>query len=97
VTHKITAVTAGAQFGQIMDRAIEHNERFLVDRDGEPVVIIMSVQDFVRTLAPPPDWLRQAWDHAQRQGVDQLTMDDINAEIAAARRDRRHHRNQPNP
>ena len=26
-----------------------------VDRRGEPAIVIMSVQDFVRTAAPPPD------------------------------------------
>jgi len=58
MTRKITAVTARTQFGQILDRAVDHNERFLVERNGEPVAVIMSVADFVRTLAPSPDWLK---------------------------------------
>jgi prevent-host-death family protein len=89
MTRRITAVTARTQFGQILDRAVEHNERFLVDRNGEPVVLILSVQDFVRTLAPPPDWLERAWSQAKRKGLDKLTMEDIDAEIAAVRRERR--------
>jgi len=36
MTRKITAVTARTQFGQILDRAVDHNERFLVERNGEP-------------------------------------------------------------
>ena len=86
---KITAVTAQTQFGQIVDRAVDHNERFLVERNGEPAVLIMSVTDFVKTLAPAPDWLKDLQDNAQRKGLDQLTMDDIDAEIAAARRERK--------
>jgi prevent-host-death family protein len=89
MTRKITAVTARTQFGQIIDRAVDHNERFLVERNGEPAVLILSVTDFVKTLAPAPDWLKDIQDHAKRQGLDKLTMDDINAEIAAARRGRR--------
>jgi prevent-host-death family protein len=41
------------QFGQIMNRAVEHNERFVVDRRGEPAVVLMSVEDFIKTVAPP--------------------------------------------
>ena len=37
---------------------VEHNDRFLVERNGEPAVLIMSLIDFVKTLAPPPDWLK---------------------------------------
>lgn len=89
MTRKITAVTARTQFGQIVDRAVDHNDRFLVERNGELAVLILSVNDFVKTLAPPPDWLTDIQDDAKRKGLDKLTMADIDAEIAAARRDRK--------
>jgi hypothetical protein len=88
MTKKITAVIARTQFGRILDRAVDYNERFLVERNGEPAVLIMSVADFVKTLAPAPDWLKDLQEHAKRRGLDKLTMDDIDAEIAAARRER---------
>jgi hypothetical protein len=37
-----------------MDLATKNNERFIVDRRGEPAVVIMSVQDFIGTAVPPP-------------------------------------------
>jgi prevent-host-death family protein len=86
---RIDAHIARTQFGQIMDLATKNNERFVVDRRGEPAVVIMSVQDFVRTAAPPPDWLQKAWAGAKRRGIDVLTSDDINAEISAHRRKKR--------
>ena len=89
MTRKITAVTARTQFGQILDRAVDHNDRFLVERNGEPAVLILSVTDFVNTLAPTPNWLKEIQAEAKRKGLDKLTMADIDAEIAAARRDRR--------
>ena len=89
MTRKITAVTARTQFGQIMDRALEHDERFLVERNGEPAVMILSVADFVETLAPAPDWLKEVAEDSRRRGLDKLTMADIDAEIAATRQDRR--------
>jgi hypothetical protein len=83
---RIDAHIARTQFGQIMDLATRNNERFIVDRRGEPSVVIMSVQDFIRTVAPPPDWLQRAWAGAKRRGLDTMTLDEINAEIGAQRR-----------
>jgi prevent-host-death family protein len=89
MTRKISALTARTQLGQIMDRAVENNDRFLVERNGEPAVLILSVTDYVKTFAPPPNWLEKSWDSAKRHGLDKLTAKQIDVEIAAARRDRR--------
>lgn len=86
---RIDAHLARTQFGQIMDRAVEHNERFVVERRGEPAVVIMSVQDFIRTAAPPSGWLQKAWRGAKRRGLDKLIPEDINAEITAHRREKK--------
>jgi hypothetical protein len=83
---RIDAHIARTQFGQIMDLATKNNEHFIVDRRGEPAVVIMSVQDFIRTAAPPPDWFEKAWSGAKRRRLDTLTPADIDAEIAAHRR-----------
>src|ERR1700674_2368039 len=95
MTKKISALTARTQLGQIMNRAVDHNERFLVERNGEPAVLILSVADFVKTLAPPPDWLEKPWGTAKRRGLDKLSMDDIDAEIAANRREKRARKAKP--
>ena len=83
---RIDAHIARTQFGQIMDLATKNDERFIVDRRGEPAVVIMSVRDFIRTAAPPPDWLEKAWTGAKQRGLDTLTPADVDAEIAAHRR-----------
>ena len=36
-----------------------------------------------------PEWLRKSWTSAQEAGLDRLSMDEIDAEIAAARTARR--------
>lgn len=89
MTKKISALTARTQFGQIMDRAIERQERFLVDRRGEPAVIIMGVDDYLETIAPEDAALRKIRNEAKRTGLDRLTMEEIDAEITAHRRERR--------
>ena len=89
MTKKISALTARTQFGQIMDRAVERQERFLVDRRGEPAVIIMSVDDYLKTIAPEDSALKAIRDRAKRTGLDKLTMTEIDAETAAYRREKR--------
>lgn len=89
MTKKISALTARTQFGQIMDRAVEKQERFLVDRRGQPAVIIMSVDDYLETIAPEDTALQKIRDEAKRTGLDKLTMEEIDAEIAAYRREKR--------
>jgi plasmid stability protein len=42
-----------------------------------------------------PDWLRESWESAGPTGVNRLSTDEIDAEIAAARRARRESRPQP--
>ena len=84
----ISALTARTQFGQIMRRASQKNERFLVDRRGEPVVIIMSVKDYIDHIAPTPDSLKKLTGEAKRKGLNKLSMRQIDAEIADARRER---------
>jgi prevent-host-death family protein len=85
----ISALTARTQFGQIMRRARENQERFVVDKRGEPQVIIMSVTDFIDTIAPAPGFLKEIWAESKRKGLNKLTMREIDSEIAAARRELR--------
>jgi len=66
MNRRVDAHLARTQFGQIMDRAVQNNERLIVERCGEPAVVIMSVQDFVRAIAPAPDWLKKAWSGARK-------------------------------
>jgi len=50
----------------------------------------------IRALASAsaPEWLQQSWESAKRLGVDQLSMEEIDAEIDTARKARRN-RQQP--
>lgn len=92
---KINAATVRSEFEQIMDRAVRHHDRFLVERDGESAVLILSLTDFVKAVAPAPDWLREIQEEAKTKGLDKLTMAEIDAEIAAARREKRERQSPP--
>ena len=56
---------------------------------SEPQAIILKIDDYIDTFAPTPAWLKAIGAEAKRKGLDKLTMRQIDAEIAAARRERR--------
>lgn len=88
----VSALTARTQLGQIMNRVSRKNERFVVDRRGEPAVIIMSLKDYIDTIAPAPEELKAMQRTAKRTGANRLTMRNIDSLIAAARETRSHKR-----
>ena len=87
MTNVVSALTARTQLGQILKRVKKNNERFVVDRRGEPQAVIMSMEDYIKTMAPPPAWLKGIWDASERRQTNRSTMREINAEIATARRE----------
>lgn len=42
-----------------------------------------------------PEWLQNSWETSQNAGLDQLSMEEIDAEVCAARRAR--HKTRPQP
>jgi prevent-host-death family protein len=82
----VSALTARTKLGQILKRASEKDERFVVDRGGKPSVIIMSVRDYIRTIAPTTPSLRAIQQEAKRNGTANLTMAEIDREIAIVRK-----------
>ena len=89
MNRRIDAHMARTQLGQVIDRAVEYNERFIVDRRGEPVVVILSVQDYLASVPSAPEWLREAWAGAKKSDLERLTMEEIDAKINALRREKR--------
>jgi hypothetical protein len=58
----------------------------------------LSPEEYARQVLEhdlAPDWLQRSWESARQAGLDQLSMDEIDAEIAAARKERRKTRLQP--
>jgi prevent-host-death family protein len=84
----VSALAARTQFGQIMRRARADNQRFIVDRRGEPLVVIMGVKDFIKAIAPEKKVLAAIRDASRKNGASKLTRRDINREIRAYRRER---------
>ncbi len=85
----VSALAARTQFGQIMRRAKKGRERFVVDRRGEPQVVIMGIEDFLRNVAPEPGVLAAIRAASEQAGTDKISMREIDEEISAYRRERR--------
>jgi prevent-host-death family protein len=83
----VSALAARTQFGQIMRRARTDNQRFVVDRRGEPQVVIMGVKDFIKTIAPEKKVLAAIRAASRKNGTHKLSLRDINREIRAYRRE----------
>lgn len=71
-----------------MRRARLENTRFVVDRRGEPQVVIMGIRDFLKNFAPEKEVLAAIRASARKKGTDRLSLREINREIRAYRRER---------
>ena len=52
----------------------------------------LSTEQYVRLVLEhdlAPEWLRKSWESSKQAGLDRLSADEIEAEIAAARKARR--------
>jgi plasmid stability protein len=58
----------------------------------------LSTEEYARQVLEHdlvPEWLQKSWESSGQAGLDQLSMDEIDAEIAAARKARGESRSQP--
>jgi len=88
VTRVIPALVARTQLGQILDRVRNNQDRFLISRNGEAAAVILSVEDYLRSIVKRPEALARLQEDARRAGSDKLTLEEIDAEIRALRRGR---------
>jgi prevent-host-death family protein len=86
VTKSIPAFLARTQLGQILERVSQDRERFLVTKNGEAKAVILGVEDFLQAIAKTPSSLKALQEQAQKRGTDKLTLEEIEAEIAAVRK-----------
>jgi len=84
----VSALAARTQLGQIMRRARRDDVRFVVDRRGEPQVVIMGIKDFLKTIAPEKKTLAAIRNAARKNGKSKISMREINREIRAYRKER---------
>ena len=89
VTKSISALNARTHFGEILKRIAGGQERFLVYRKGEPRAIIIGIEDFLENVIDDPEIFRKAHLKAKKAVLDQVTMNEIDLEVEAVRREMR--------
>jgi prevent-host-death family protein len=85
MTRNIPALLARTHFGQIVDRASQNNERFVVTKNGEAKAIILGIADFLQVVKAPPQSIAELQEQAAKGGAARLTLGEIEEEIAQVR------------
>jgi len=86
MTKNIPAFIARTQFGQILDRAANRNERFVVTKKGEAKAIILGVEDFLQATGETPASLVRLQQQAKKSGANKMSLEEIEKEIDAVRK-----------
>ena len=60
----------------------------LVTKKGEAKAVILGVEDFLQVIAKTPKSLAALQKQAKKAGTDTLTLEEIEAEIAAVRQEK---------
>ena len=80
MTQLIDALSARTRFGELMQRAVQENIRFLVSRRGKPAVVIMSVDDYLKNVLKKPTLLTEIQQKGSAPGFKEKLADEIKAE-----------------
>ncbi len=86
MTKNVPAFIARTQFGQILERVSQNNERFVVTKKGEAKAVILGVEDFLQAMVETPESLSTLQVQAIKSGANRLTLEEIEEEIDAVRR-----------
>jgi hypothetical protein len=90
IPQSLTTAEARSKLGQIIRRASGKNpERFLIGLRNGPQAVVLGLEDYLELIAPKPDILAQMHAISVANGTDKMTMDEIDAEIAAWREEER--------
>jgi len=82
----ISALDARTQFGRILKRTEENKERFFLSKRGKLKAVLISMEDYVQNIVDEPDFLKDAHWKAEEAGLNGMTMEEIDREIAEVRR-----------
>lgn len=87
----VSAFIARNQLGSILERVQKNKERFVVSRKGEATAVILGYEDFLRSILrlKEPAVLRKIREEARRSGASRFTSEEIEAEIRAAREEKK--------
>lgn len=86
MTKLIDALSARTHFGEIMATAEREQTRFLVSKRGTPMIVILSVEDYLKNIIRQPELLARVQLSAKKASLDKMTDREIEAEITDYRK-----------
>ena len=90
MTKNVSALLARTQFGQILERVSRNRERFVVTKKGKATAVILGLEDFMESTIQTPESLAALQERAKTAGTDALSLEEIEREIQAVRRENIH-------
>jgi prevent-host-death family protein len=58
MVHSVSATEARVRFGELLRRVVEDRETIVVERGGEPQVVVLPIAEYLslRSVGQPADW-----------------------------------------
>ena len=81
----VSAQSARANFGKLLDRVDGERRSLVIEKRGTPKAVLMSIRDYVKLAAPEPEVLRIIGEESERNGTNTLTSRRIDQVIKATR------------
>jgi prevent-host-death family protein len=69
----VSALTARANFGKLLDRVGDDHQPLIIEKRGTPKAVLLSIRDYVRLAAPEPEVLRILGEESKRNGTDKIS------------------------
>ncbi len=85
----VSALSARANFGRLLDHVEEERRSLVIEKRGAPRAVLLSLGDYVKLAAPEPEVLRIIGEESQRKGTSNLTSRQIDQVIKATRTKKR--------
>jgi prevent-host-death family protein len=76
-------------FGKLLRRVEEEHRSLVIEKQGTPKAVLLSIRDYVRLAAPEPDVLLAIGEESKRKGTDKFTSREIDQAITAVRSKKR--------
>lgn len=81
----VSALRARTHFGRLLRRVEDEHRSLVIEKRGTPRAVLLSIRDYVRLAAPEPDVLRTIGEESKAKGTDNLSSQQIDRIIRAAR------------
>jgi prevent-host-death family protein len=81
----VSALTPRTAIGKLIRRVEDERRSLVIQEDGTPKAVLLSIRDYVKLAAPEPDVLRIVGEESQKKGTHKLTSRQIDQVIKATR------------